>query len=197
MNKWFKLTRTLKIELIVFGVLLVATVGLTVIKFRDEKTVDPYLSPTPSLTASLSPTFSPSASPFIPSPPSTLTSTPEITTGNTYGPIQIIGDETCYTQTSDALSLLQSAATYYNFVTQYIGAIECVEQGSGMFLWYEPPTFKAGRDTREGGTMWYAGTIAHDSCHSKQYQDSRKLSDEKAEAHGNRYKFQQKHIRQN
>lgn len=188
-KKWFKLSRTLKIELIIFGVVLIAAIIFVNTTFRGEEIGGPTPSP-PSVSslASVVPSVSsPSAST---APTSIPTSTPQgATTGNSYGSIQIIGNDICFEQTSEALSLLQTAATYYNFVTEHIGAIECVERGSGMFSWYNPPTFKAGRETRDGGKMWYAGTIAHDSCHSKQYQDGRKLSDEQAEAECLNFQF--------
>ena len=84
----------------------------------------------------------------------------------------IKGDSICRSQTESALDLLKrKAPNHYRIANQYIGEIECVEDGSGMKAWSEPPTFLAGKATREGGTSWYASTIVHDACHSKQYHD--------------------------
>lgn len=46
-----------------------------------------------------------------------------------------------------------------------------LQSGSGMFAWETPPRFQVGLATRQAGTIWYAGTIVHDSCHSKLYHD--------------------------
>ena len=86
--------------------------------------------------------------------------------------INIKGDENCIVKTQEALNLLQNKAQiYYNTVIKYVGIIECASQGSGMYAWESPPRYQVGKATYEGGAIWYAGTIAHDSCHSKQYHD--------------------------
>lgn len=87
-------------------------------------------------------------------------------------PISIEGDEDCYNDTLAALELIaEKAPGHYAVVTQYIGVIKCVTQGSGMEAYLTPPRYLAGDVTRSGGTMWYAGTIVHDAGHSKLYND--------------------------
>ena len=86
--------------------------------------------------------------------------------------IEIIGDNDFIKKTKEALDLLENKAPiHFGIVTRYIGAIEWVEEGSGMFAWEDPPLYKVGEATVEAGTIWYAGTIVHDSIHSKQYHD--------------------------
>lgn len=86
--------------------------------------------------------------------------------------IQIKGDAACKSSTLDALKLLNdSAPMHYMTVTKYIGIIECLPQGSGMFASESPPRYAVGDVTRGGGTVWYASTIAHDAGHSKLYHD--------------------------
>ncbi len=86
--------------------------------------------------------------------------------------ILIRGDGECITQTKSALDLLAAnASEQYAFVATHVGVIECVESGSGINVLEKPPRFKVGRVTREAGTVWYASTIVHDACHSRQYQD--------------------------
>ena len=86
--------------------------------------------------------------------------------------IFIVGDYSCKNKTNQALELLQSKAkNHYEIITTYVGIIECVDEGSGMLVWDTPPRFLAGKETVDKGTIWYAGTIAHDSCHSKLYSD--------------------------
>lgn len=103
-------------------------------------------------------------------------------TATTYS-IEIVGDAACQNDTAQALDLLKSRAeTHYNVIIQYIGIIECINQGSGMWAWEEPPRYKVGDATRGGGTLWYAGTIAHDACHSKLYHDGKTWTGEQAEA---------------
>lgn len=86
--------------------------------------------------------------------------------------IAIVGDDSCKTKTNQALDLLRNnAGIHYEVVTYHVGVIECVDKGSGIEVWATPPRFRAGEITVDGGTIWYAGTIVHDSCHSKLYSD--------------------------
>ena len=87
----------------------------------------------------------------------------------------------CVDQTKEALTLLRTQyPAYYDYANRYIGAILCLEGGSGMKMTWTPPTFKVGLLTRDGlsgswyghdGGKWYAGAIVHDACHSAQYWD--------------------------
>lgn len=84
--------------------------------------------------------------------------------------ITIVGNDDCRKKTKDALALLNTKApVHYTNVTTYISIIECADAGSGMFAWENPPRYKVGAATVNAGTIWYAGTIAHDACHSRQY----------------------------
>jgi hypothetical protein len=99
---------------------------------------------------------------------------PEIIEHKTKGPyqIQIVGDTECKSNTNKALNVLKSeASVHYSVVINNVGVIECSESGSGMYVWEDPPRYKVGKATMNAGTIWYAGTIAHDACHSKQYHD--------------------------
>jgi len=104
-------------------------------------------------------------------------------TTSTSSSIKILGDATCQSQTQAALSLLQEKTlVHYNVINQYIGVIQCTEADSGMYAWEEPPRYQAGAATRNAGTSWYAGTIAHDACHSKQYHEGIDFTGRTAEA---------------
>lgn len=93
--------------------------------------------------------------------------------------IAIEGDASCNEQTNAALELLKTKAVeHYNVAIENVGKIKCVEQGSGMRAYDTPPTYLAGKDTIDAGLVWYAGTIAHDACHSKLYQDYKKTRGE-------------------
>lgn len=86
--------------------------------------------------------------------------------------VRIKGGLGCQLQTSGALNLIREKAPQeYEFINKYIGVIHCVSGGSGMYAAENPPRFQVGAKTREAGTLWYASTIIHDACHSKQYQD--------------------------
>jgi hypothetical protein len=86
--------------------------------------------------------------------------------------ITIRGDAACQATTLSALKLLHDQApTHYATVTTYMGIIECLPQGSGMYAYENPPRYVVGDATRNAGTVWYAGTIAHDAGHSKLYHD--------------------------
>lgn len=87
-------------------------------------------------------------------------------------PIKIIGDNNCQSDTLNALQLIsEKAPTHYAIVIKYIGSIECVSEGSGMFAYENPPRYAVGDKTRNAGITWYAGTIVHDAGHSKLYND--------------------------
>jgi len=97
--------------------------------------------------------------------------------------IKIEGDQTCQEQTIEALNLLQTKApVHYKTVTHYIGVIECIAQGSAMLAYEKPPRFQVGAATSGAGAIWYAGTIAHDSCHSKLYHEGKDWIGKEAEA---------------
>lgn len=90
--------------------------------------------------------------------------------GLTNGTVKIVGDAACVSKTTAALNLLKAKAPLdYNRVATYVGTIECVNQGSGMWAWENPPRYTVGSVTLNADTIWYAGTIAHDACHSVQY----------------------------
>jgi hypothetical protein len=40
-----------------------------------------------------------------------------------------------------------------------------------MYAYENPPRYVVGDATRNAGTVWFAGTIAHDAGHSKLYHD--------------------------
>ncbi len=106
-----------------------------------------------------------------------------VTVGPQVGPSQYAGinfegdvDVNCSLQTVHALDLLDTKA-HEDFlkITRYIGIIECRDDWSGMYGWENPPRFRVGKATRDSGVIWYAGAIAHDSCHSRQYNDYAKV----------------------
>lgn len=86
--------------------------------------------------------------------------------------IEIIGEGDCISKTNQALHLLRNQAKiHYDTIVTYVGIIECTESQSGMHVRENPPRYQVGKATVDAGTIWYAGTIAHDACHSKQYHD--------------------------
>jgi len=86
--------------------------------------------------------------------------------------IAIVGDGTCKYKTNQALDLLRNKARiHYETVTYHVGVIECVDQGSGIYVRETPPRALVGKQIIDAGTIWYAGGMAHESCHSKLYSD--------------------------
>lgn len=75
--------------------------------------------------------------------------------------------------TGNALALLQErAVSYYEQVFTYIDTIKSVPAGSGMHV--ETKIFDVGDETAYAPgynltqqVAWYAGAMAHDSCHSR------------------------------
>lgn len=133
-------------------------------------TPTPRFFPTPTIFFTLSPTAF-----FSPPPLTSPTSTPAPSIRpKRIEPfdIKIIGDGDFVDETNQALDLLKNKASiHYDVVVRHVGVIELVESGSGMWVWEDPPLYKVGKATVDSGTIWYAGTIAHDACHSKQYHD--------------------------
>jgi len=63
------------------------------------------------------------------------------------------------------------------------GIIECRKDQSGMYAWENPPRFSVGERTYlENSTNLYASAIAHDACHSEQYQNGKSIYGENAES---------------
>lgn len=88
--------------------------------------------------------------------------------------IEIVGERGFIEQTAAALALLRKTSEY----AQIKANIGVISQGrcSGMDVLAAKPTFYVGTKPKSppsGGTLWYAGSIAHDSMHSKLYHDER------------------------
>ena len=105
------------------------------------------------------------------------TSTTETTATNVVTTIDVVGDDALTAQTEAALQLLaKDAADGYAQVVAYILTIESVVAGSGMdvftktYLVGDETAFAPGFDD-DDQTVWLAGTIVHDSCHTRLYSD--------------------------
>lgn len=84
---------------------------------------------------------------------------------------EIIGSERYTNQVRQALLLLAARDTNaYAIVTNYVGRIK---EGapSGMWAYLDPPTYEMSDVTAFYSLTWCAGTMAHDSFHSKLYHD--------------------------
>ncbi|MDB5175170.1 MAG: hypothetical protein JWM81_28 [Candidatus Saccharibacteria bacterium] len=86
--------------------------------------------------------------------------------------LQIVGNADCQRDTTAAIDLLkQKDPLVYQSVSHYVGRVVCQKDQSGMHAYEQPPTYHVGDATRTAGTIWYAGTIAHDTEHAKLYED--------------------------
>jgi hypothetical protein len=90
------------------------------------------------------------------------------------GEIAIEGSSDFKAETEKALALLKTTSDYSE-VSDNIGKIQEFEH-SGMDVYADVPTFQVGKDTWSGDTIWYASTIAHDSCHSRLYAEAKKAN---------------------
>jgi hypothetical protein len=91
-----------------------------------------------------------------------------------YQSIEIRGSEAFVRQTKDALKLLEAKApSAYFTIEKCVGRIESAAR-SAMMARATPPTYAVGDPTAFYSITWYAGTIAHDAIHCKQYWDYRK-----------------------
>jgi hypothetical protein len=86
---------------------------------------------------------------------------------------EIVGSAEFVERVTQSLDLLESkAADAYAIVIRYVGRIEQGEH-SGMWAYRTPPTYEMTDRTAFYSLTWCAGTIAHDSYHSKLYHDHR------------------------
>jgi len=84
--------------------------------------------------------------------------------------IPIVGNVDCKIKTIKALELLRNKAkNHFEIVTDHISIIECVDRGSGIRV--QDSSVKIGKITMDAGTIWYAGVLVHESCHSLLYSD--------------------------
>ena len=85
--------------------------------------------------------------------------------------IAIRGNERFIQQVSDSLVLLrEKAPDAFALSQQYMKRIEQSSR-SGMRAYAEPPTFDLAPKTAFYSTTWCAGSIAHDTYHSKLYHE--------------------------
>jgi len=86
--------------------------------------------------------------------------------------ILVTGTPEFIAKTKEALDLLEKSRSFGD-VRANIGVI-AEGRCSGMWMYDEKPTYYVGARTwRSADAMWYAGTIAHDSRHSKLYRDEK------------------------
>lgn len=88
--------------------------------------------------------------------------------------IEIKGSEKFQKRVTKALQLLkEKAPDAHEIVSEHVRRIE---QGrhSGMWAYKTPPTYEMTERTAFYSLTWCAGSIAHDSLHSKLYRDYKK-----------------------
>lgn len=84
----------------------------------------------------------------------------------------IENDPSCQGEVQNALNLLKSdSADNYYYALKYIGSINCEEQGSGIYVWQDPPTVTLGKSTVGVGTVWLAGVLVHEAKHAELYRE--------------------------
>lgn len=89
----------------------------------------------------------------------------------TYSGIEIIGDTRFIKQVKASLVLIQDGAPEaFAVIKRYVGRIEQGEK-SGMLVNKEPPSYELNSRTAFYSITWCAGSIAHDSYHSKLYHE--------------------------
>jgi hypothetical protein len=101
--------------------------------------------------------------------------------------VEVRGTADFVTWTQRALDLVKrSAPEWYDQVVRSIRVITSVPAGSGIFV--QTKTFQVGNETAHAPgfneaqqLIWYAGTIVHDSCHSRLYQEGKPHSGKAAE----------------
>jgi len=85
--------------------------------------------------------------------------------------VEISGSAKFTNQVSRALTLLkEKAPKAYSITTNFVGRIEQGKK-SGMWAYKKPPTYEIADRTTFYSVTWCAGSIAHDSFHSKLYHE--------------------------
>jgi len=91
--------------------------------------------------------------------------------------LQVTGSARFREQVVNALVLLRGKSpSAYEIVTNHVRVIRQARR-SGMHLDLSAPTFELANPTAYYSLTWCAGSIAHDSMHSKIYHDYRKAHD--------------------
>jgi hypothetical protein len=98
--------------------------------------------------------------------------------------ITIKGSEEFVSKTQEALNHLDRSSIFARIASN-LGRIE-EGSHSGMEPWGNVPTFRVAQPTSSHSASWYAGAIAHDTCHSKLYRDA-KLANNHNEPHAKTY----------
>lgn len=88
--------------------------------------------------------------------------------------ISVEGGSDFTSETNKALMLLQNSSEYPT-IAAHLGKIKEYDR-SGMNVSGDVPTFQVGQQTWDSSTMWYAGAIAHDSCHSRLYSEAKQAN---------------------
>ncbi len=111
------------------------------------------------------PTITPSPSPINTPNPDAVKITKD-------QPIKIIGDLNCETKSIEAIELLRTKALkFYESTIKYIGKLECLPQGSGVYSQEYPARIVLGETTLNAGSLWFATYLIHESCHVRLYKD--------------------------
>jgi hypothetical protein len=92
--------------------------------------------------------------------------------------LEISGSAPFKEQIANSLTMLRNRSPEsYGVITSYIGRISQAKH-SGMVAYQDPPTLELNDRTVFYSLTWCASSIAHDSIHSKLYNDYRKLHPE-------------------
>ncbi len=81
--------------------------------------------------------------------------------------VEIVGKGEFVQATENSLNLLMESTEYPTIVGS-IGRIREADR-SGMDVYGDVPTFDVAYRSWNHSSLWYAGIIAHDSCHSRLY----------------------------
>lgn len=85
--------------------------------------------------------------------------------------IEVKGGGDFILRTKEVLDLLRPTA-YFQGIQRYAAMIKEGKR-SGMKAYARKPTYVVGKPTWAHSALWYAGTIAHDSYHSKLYHEAK------------------------
>lgn len=84
--------------------------------------------------------------------------------------LNIVGNDSCKEQTGSAINLLKDKSPRdYQRLLKHLGTIECINSGSAVYPWQNPPLFRVGRETINAGVFWYASVLVHETCHIELY----------------------------
>jgi len=92
--------------------------------------------------------------------------------------VEVIGNEYCQDRINLALDILkEKIPDLYVKVVEDIGIVDCVDKGSGMYAWENPPRIALGEVTVDADMDWVVSVLGHEWKHYNLWKTARDASE--------------------